>query len=288
MQKVTYINSRGESITFCNSAPFILSKIEGTGGVDTEIQTTKAPYQDGSTLHDVILGNRVISIEGAVIGRDREDMYEKRQKLSRILNPKLAGTLRYENDAVVKEIKAVPEQSPSFKERYSNNQLFLISILCPSPFWLDEYESKEEIALWVGDIEFPIEIPIEGIEMGHRESNLIVNIHNKGDVPCGMKIEFKALASVVNPSLFNIYTREFIKIKRTLQAGDKLVVDTTFGHKRVELIKNGVSTNVFNYIDLESTFLQLEPGDNLYRYDAESGIDNLEVSIYYKPQYVGV
>lgn len=54
------------------------------------------------------------------------------------------------------------------------------------------------------------------------------------------------------------------------------------------LRNGGVKTNVFNYIDLDSTFLQLAPGDNLLRYDAESGIENLDVAIYYRPQYVGV
>jgi hypothetical protein len=45
---------------------------------------------------------------------------------------------------------------------------------------------------------------------------------------------------------------------------------------------------VFNYIDLQTTFLQLDIGDNLLRYDAESGLDNLEVAIYFTPKYVGV
>ncbi len=289
VQKLTFTNSRGETIEFGNSAPYVLSNIEGTGGVETEIQTTKAPFQDGSTLHDVILQTRAISIEGAVIGKSREDMYMQRQKLARVLNPKLgAGVLRYQNDAGIKEIEAVAEQSPVFKERHSNNNLFLVSLVCPSPFWLDQYEAKEEIAAWLGDVQFPFEITSEGAVMGHRESNLIVNVNNTGDVDCGMRIEFKALASVTNPSLLDVNTREFIKIKQTLQSGDKLTICTSFGKKKVELYRGGVISNVFNFIDLDSTFLQLAPGDNLLRYDAEAGIDNLEVSIYYRPQYVGV
>ncbi len=73
--------------------------------------------------------------------------------------------------------------------------------------------------------------------MGHRVSNLIVNINNTGAVECGMKIQFKALATVVNPSLFNVNTREFIKINRTLSAGDVLEVTTEFSNKRIELVK---------------------------------------------------
>lgn len=51
---------------------------------------------------------------------------------------------------------------------------------------------------------------------------------------------------------------------------------------------NGTKINVFNYIDLASEFLQLKVGDNLLRYDAEKGLDNLEMALYYKPLYIGV
>lgn len=85
--------------------------------------------------------------------------------------------------------------------------------------------------------------------MGHRESSLIVNMNNSGDVECSMRVEFTALASVVNPSILNIYTQEYIKVKRTLQSRDKLIISTYFANKRVELIRNGITTNVFNYID---------------------------------------
>lgn len=291
MQKLTFTNSRGESIVFGNSAPYILSKIEGTGGTSTSIKTTKSPGQDGSTVHEVTLDERPLPMEGAIIARTPEEMYSLRKELSRVLNPKNgAGILKYENDAGVYEIKAIAEESPVFKEKHdsSRKQLFMITFLAPNPYWLDIYESKEEIAQWMGDFQFNFEIQSDGIEMGHRESSLIVNIDNKGDVTCGMRIEFKALASVINPSLFNIYTREYIKVKRTLEFGDKLTINTKFGNKKVELLRNGVITNVFNYIDLSSTFLQLEVGDNLLRYDAESGIENLDVAIYYRPLYAGV
>ncbi|WP_219670879.1 phage distal tail protein, partial [Clostridioides difficile] len=114
---------------------------------------------------------------------------------------------------------------------------------------------KEEVALWVGDFEFTLEISNEGIEMGHRVSNLICNVVNNGDVECGMKIQFKALATVDNPSLFNVNTREYIKINRTLEAGDLLEITTEFANKRIELVKSNYERiNVFNWIDLDSEF----------------------------------
>lgn len=289
MQKVIFTNSRGKSITLFNTRPFILVKIGGTGSPQTTILTTKANGQDGKTHHGTLFEERIIPIEGAIVGNNKEDMYRKRQELCSIFNPKISGKLTYVNDAGEHTIDCIVESSPAFKDPFSNMQEFLIQLYCANPYWQDIQESKEEIALWVGDFKFPLEIPPEGILMGHRESNLIVNIFNKGDVECGMRIEFSALATVVNPSILNVYTQKYIKVKRTLVAGDKLIINTDFGNKKVEMIKsNGLINNVFNWIDLRSEFLQLDVGDNLLRYDAEQGIDNLEVSIYYKPLYIGV
>jgi hypothetical protein len=124
--------------------------------------------------------------------------------------------------------------------------------------------------------------------MGHREPSLIVNVLNEGDVETGMRVDFKALASVENPSILNINTQEFIKINKIMDAGEIISVTTNYGSKKVESYLSGVTTNAFNYIDLGTTFLQLNVGDNLFRYDAETGIENLEVSIYFTPQYLGV
>jgi hypothetical protein len=289
MQKVIYTNSRGQSIELKNSAPFLLEKIDGTGGTKTTLLTTKSPGQDGKSYHGTLLEERTLNITCAICGTSLEDIGIKKRQICSIFNPKLNGKLTYINSSGTHTIDAVVQDSPTFKDRVATIQEFLVQLFCPDPFWADLQEAKEEIANWIGDFEFDLEIGEDGIEMEHRESSLIVNVNNTGDVECGMRIEFTSLATVVNPSLFNVYTREFIKIKRTLQAGDKLIINTSFANKTVELIKsNGVVQNVFNWIDLASDFLQLVVGDNLLRYDAEQGIDNLDVAIYHKTLYLGV
>jgi phage-related protein len=286
MQKLIFVNSKGQSITIGNTAPFILSNFD-QGTPEATFLTTKSPGQDGKSYHGTLLEERNPIIEGTILGSSTEDMFAKRKLLSSIFNPKDTGTLTYINDVKTYEIDCVV-QSLTPKDKYEPAQEFQIQLFCPDPYWENPQETKEEIALWMGDYEFPFEITADGVQMGHRVSNLIVNANNPGDAECGMRVEFTALASVVNPSILNVYTQEFIKVKKTLVAGDKLVINTEFGHKKVEMIHNGVSTNVFNYIDLQTTFLQLAVGDNLLRYNAESGIDNLECAIYFTPKFVVV
>jgi hypothetical protein len=42
------------------------------------------------------------------------------------------------------------------------------------------------------------------------------------------------------------------------------------------------------YKDIDSKWLQLEVGDNHFRYNADEGIDNLEVFVFFNNQFLEV
>lgn len=279
--KLIYENEKGQSIEFSIWSPFFLEDFNGLDGLRSNIYTNKGMEQDGEIFISSNLDKRNIVIQGRI--KDNA-MYNKPRMIS-VLNPKLSGKLTVVDGEVTKYIKCYIEQAPTI----SNDTLpkFVLSLLCPNPFFYDK-EVNVEVALWKGDFQFPLVIPEDGFIFGHREPNLIVNVINESDLSCPLRIEFKALGTVINPSLFNVNTREFVRINKVIDAGEVITVTTDFGNKKVQSYINGVSRNAFNYIDLNSTFLQLDVGDNLFRYDAEQNIDNLEVSIYYKPQFLGV
>jgi hypothetical protein len=103
-----------------------------------------------------------------------------------------------------------------------------------------------------------------------------------------MRIVFRALGELENPQLFNVNTREYMKLNYTMQGGDVITVDTSYGAKNIILTRNGVETNIYRYMDVDSTFLQLDIGDNIFRYDADDGLSNLEVTVYFSQKYLGV
>jgi hypothetical protein len=45
--------------------------------------------------------------------------------------------------------------------------------------------------------------------------------------------------------------------------------------------------NAFNLLDIGSTFMQLAVGENTLRYDAETNLESLEVTVIYSPSYLG-
>jgi hypothetical protein len=286
LKKVIYTNSQGLELDI-SSSPFVLSKIDNNNSVN--IYNTKGMNQDGSTYLGNTLDKRDITLEIAIVCNTEEELIKYKSTINKIFNPKFGeGYLVYKDDVKERKVKCIVNKLPYFSSINNRATNCLIGLTANNPFWTDILESKEEIALWKGDFEFELELTEEGIEMGHREPSLIVNVNNSGDIECGMRVDFKALATVINPSILNINTQEYIKVNKTMTAGEIISVSTYFGNKKITSTLNGVISNVFNYIDFQSTFLQLDVGDNLIRYNADTGLDNLEVTIYYIPQYLGV
>lgn len=252
--------------------------------------------QDGKTYLGNTLDIRDISLTLAVMSSNEEESITYRNRVNKVFNPKVnEGWLIYKDNLKERKIKCIVNKIPYWdKESDIYLQTCLISLTANNPYWTDLLESKEEIALWIGSFSFSadgsdgLELVEGGIEFGYRAPSLIVNTNNTGDVECGMRIEFKALATLTNPSLLNVNTGEYIKVIKGMVAGEVISVSTYFGDKKITSTINGVTTNIFNYIDFNSTFLQLDVGDNLMRYNADTGIDNLEVSIYYMPMFLGV
>jgi Phage tail protein len=284
MQRIIYTNARGQSVELKSSAPFLLQSIDGLGDVDADIQTQKAPFQDGSTYIDSVLQERPISLE-VVILADKSTLLEKRQYLASVFNPKLGkGVLRYENGETIREIEAVPEGVPVFPSGRENRgpifQKAIVNLLCPNPYWKSTEITEEPT------FEPLFAFPFEGVfEMGmQRDQRIIVN---DGDAPAPLYIEFHGPA--INPIITNKTTGEFIKVNQTLQEGEVMRIDTTPGNKSVYFVQpDGTERNVFNWIDLNSSFFQLVVGENEIEYSADSDIQGAIVIIRYRKLYNAV
>lgn len=292
-EKLTYTNELGYSLEFSTSSVFycnVSKDATGLSGVENKIYSTNSAQQHGDTFTGLRIEARDITIKGAINTRDKARAIEMRRKALRILNPELKGVLKYEYQGFTKVIEVRIDDKPDFYKK----KVFLeydIAFKALNPFWKNETETKEEIASWVGAWEFPTEIDEDSTDsmvFGYREESVIVNCYNAGDVSTGMRIKFTALGVLENPILLNVETGEFIQINRTMQAGDVITVNTEYGNKGAVLERNGEVIDCFKDIDVDSTFMELGIGDNIYRYDATNGVDNLEVSIYYNPQYLGV
>lgn len=281
--KLIYINEKGISIEIKYSYPYFFQTILGEDGLKSEISTYTNYNQDGCFINNQKLAYRDIEITGILRGDTKEEELIKREKLLKVFNPKLKGKLIYENGNMKRLIECVVEEGPKFSARNVYKQKnFIISLLCPNPYWKDFYEGNEIVSTWIGGWKFKFKLPFRFKQRGESRKN----IYNEGHVETPVEIIFKGPA--VNPCVINHATGEFIKVERTLTTDDTLYITTEFGNKKVEIERNGVRNNAFNYIDLDSTFFQLKVGDNMIEYTTDNDLEPQSVEIRYRNRYLGV
>lgn len=287
MESIVFINKNGESINFGSEIGLI--SVDGLGDVEAENQTQKAPFQDGTTFIDSLLGERVITIEFIIEGKNYKDVMNKRSLISRITNPKLGlGVLRYQSYGE-REINAVASMVPAFPDgsnnRGSTYQKGMISFLCPDPYWLEE-EQINQLVVWEGGLEFPLELPTLFANLSQNKSKLLFN---GGDEEAPIQIVFNGPATAPI-RISNITSGKYIEINQSLVAGERLEINTAFGKKRVEkVLGHGSRQNAFHYIQVpESEFFGLRTGNNLIDYFTGADYEQAGVTISWRERFLSV
>lgn len=285
MRKLTFTNSKDESIVLGYYTNYLINSVDGLGEVDAEVDTVQAPYVDGASYIDTMLSMRSISIEGTFRQLNSPELYTNRRNLQHVFNPKLGlGTLKYEDEGLVRVIDAVADGSPAFADRGEEKfQKFQINLLCPDPYWRDPNQVSRALTAYKGYFTLPFKLPFKLGKQGDRTTLI-----NDGDVPAPVSIDLQGPAT--NPQIRNATTGEFIKINTSIAADEILHIDTTPRHKRIEIYRGDIALNGFGYFDYAggATFWQLEPGENDVEYYADSGNRDGVVAVAWSNRYVGI
>lgn len=280
------------TLDMVSTPDFILNSVDW-GAVESTHHSFKYVNQIGVYVTGTSLETRSVTIQGWVIAENESMMTIRKTTLNRFFNPQQAVDLFYK-DYVLRFL-------PNTSIRYStviaeNNEVickFKVEGYCPDPLFSEQVESKVAAASTQAMFHFPLIIsetpnPPGGIIFGLRQPSLIVTVTNNGAVDVGMKIVFRASGTLTNPSLIEVNTQKFFKVNKTMVVGEEITIDTIIGEKKIEGYLNGITSNYFKYRDLDSEWLQLKVGDNLFRYDADQNVGNLEVYIYYNNKYLEV
>lgn len=272
-----------------NDSELVLDEAD-LGTVEGTHHSYKYVSQVGVYIDSTTLEQRVVAISGWVIGNTYDELKANKQVLNKLINP------LHTIEAVVQD-KYKLTFKPDFSVKYSvsykeNNEVlckFLIQGTCSDPMFTTKDKQTALIASIIPKFRFPLVIPQNnGILMGLREPSLLATLNNGGDIDTGLLITFSCTSTVTNPSLLNVDTREFIKINKTMSAGEQIIVSTGSGEKYIKGIVSGEVSNYFKYMDFDSTWLQLHTGENILKYDADDNVDGLEVLISFLPKYLEV
>ena len=280
------------TLDMVSTPDYVLDSVDW-GVIESTHHSYKYVNQIGVYITGSSLETRSVEIVGWVIASSEREMTSRKAFLNSFFNPQQSVDLFYKDYV----LRFLPNTSVKYSANIAeNNEVmckFKIDGLCPDPLFSKKNEDKVNAASTVGLFRFPLTIPARnnsqhGAIFGLRQPSLIVAITNSGAVSVGMRIVFKAKGTLVNPSLTNVNTQKFFKINKTMQAGETVEVNTIIGEKSIQGEMNGIVSNYFKYRDLDSEWLQLDVGDNLLRYDADSNVGNLEVYIYFNNKYLEV
>lgn len=265
------------------------------GQVNSTHHQYKYVNQVGVYVTGTSLETRDVSVTGWIIASSEQQMTSRKKMLNRFVNPQQPITLKYKSYKVTFNPNGSIRYGASYAENNDVVCKFMIEGLCPDPMFSNENPDKVAAASTIPMFHFPMILNNTTqnkpqVVFGVRQPSLIIDIYNRGDVPTGMTIIFKALGTVTGPKLVDVQTQEFFRVNKTLSAGEEVEVNTNVGSKKIvgRTDTSGEETNYFKYRDLDSTWLQLNVGDNILRYDADSGIDNLEVYVYFSNKYLEV
>lgn len=276
------------------TAPGYILKSVDWGTIKGTHNTYKYLNQIGVSVNNTSLGTRDIVIEGWIVAQHERDMTEKKSALNAFINPQEPLDLLYDDY----KIQFNPDNTVKYSINYAENNdvvcKFQIVGTAHDPMFVDSIENRLNFATTTAGFHFPLvispQLPEGGVVFGSRTDSLIATVINKGSVPTGMRIVFKAKGSVSNPKLINVETQEQLLIRKDLVAEEEIEINTVVGSKRVRgrIGETSPFTNYFVYKTLDSSWIQLAVGKNLFRYDADSGLDNLEVFVYFQNRFLEV
>lgn len=209
----------------------------------------------------------------------------------RVINPKTYNSntdkrgellIYYTNDYKKYRIYGKVEDSAEFNDRKNNHDTATISFYCQDPYWLDEKGKDIEIKSITGGLKFGLILPTTFSNVSFYKE-----LDNEGDVEAPVQIEY--IGPAKNPRVTNETTGEYIQVNMEIGEKEKLVINTQEGKETVNLITPHETKDVYNNINLDSTFFKLIVGKNLIKYssDIEGAKDKVAIKNYTN-KYVGV
>lgn len=286
---ITCTNKDGVSVTFTERGftPFLLCKAEGVYDAENNITVSENTMNDGATYQGMVVKKRNI----VLTVKDTTSHVYNRNLLAALFKSKEEGTLVFSEDENTRMITYYVEKMTSDGAPF--NRTYIISLLCPDPFFYAMNDARVQMAAWLSGFEFSHQFRAEGEELGYRSNVRIQNIINENAADgVGMTIIIDSLGEVQNPSVTRVESDESIRIGTTnkpfnMVAGDRLRITTGDNNKHIYYTHNGVEEEVNHYLAEDSVFIQLMRGNNNIGYNAEVGVDSMTVTVSYRFKYEG-
>ena len=271
-----YVNENGESITFTYNAGFLINKPVGIDTLQVSLSQATGIDQVGATIQSANVQPRPVTVSGILVG---EFLKNNKEKLLSVVRPDLTAKL-YANDYY---LNVRPTSTPTI-DPTAKFAKFQFSVLAAYPYWQKDENAKVELSSIEYGFKFPWNISRE-YYFGKIVEAQFFNIVNRGQIPVPFTATFFARGDCVNPKITNVNTGKFMAINKTLVAGERVVVEIT--HERT-YVTSSADGDIRGALSLKSTLNKLEVGDNVLKPEADEGKSQLEVSLDFATEIVGI
>jgi hypothetical protein len=271
-----YVNNNGDSVVFDFNGGYLINKPNGIDTLAVNLSQAKGINQTGATIQSTNIQPRPVTITGFFVG----DMQsENKERLISVVRPDIGGKL-YADDFY---LNVWPTATPTIEAK-QHSARFQFSLLAAYPYWCKD-DSVSKVLSGVQNLfKFPWNIS-KSYQFGQIMETKFMNVFNGGQVPIPYTATFIAKGEVVNPKITNATTGKFLLVKKTLVAGERLVVKIT--HDRT-YVTSSVDGDCRGALSLSSNMFELGVGDNVLKPEAENGLSNMQVDIDFAIEIVGI
>lgn len=279
--KLIYQTSEGQ-IEFSIDSGYIIEKFDSPTNQNVKMNTSTGARSIGDKLESQQVEGKIMTIRGVLMG----DAAAKRKKMLHIIAPLMKGTLIF-NDKYTLDV--YPKETPTV-ERYSDHPAFSFILYAPYPYWRTKDGSTVMLLGLQKHFRFPWNISDPSpFRFSTFTKTAYTNVYNAGDAPTQWKATILAKTALRNPVVENITTGDYVKVFCTLDIGEQLCIDTRGDEITVTLIDaDGVETDGFMHLDINSTAFVLGVGDNLIRTGADGESYAMYATMEYRTNVAGV
>jgi hypothetical protein len=293
-------NHLNESLTLELLRPeqsgFIVLRIDGLGPPKAEISLTERAGIDGSLYNsgraaprNIVLGLRFYP------GQNIEALRQQSYKYFPLNKP-----ITFEVQAANRTAHATAYVEANEPNIFSSEEGCVITLVFPDSYLFDIVGSLTVFSSKTSKFEFPwsnesTDDPL--LEMSELNMETTKVVIYEGDVSVGMLLHIHATGSASGFVLTDTITLETLEIDSAklvsttgddIIEGDDIWISTVKGNKYAILIRGATTYNILNCLGISPVWFQLDKGDNVYAYTADSGLTDLQFEIFNDIAYEGI
>ena len=276
-------NKYKQQIELTHNRNYSISEITGFDPAEANINSSHNAGADGAVYNSSYIKEREITITLNInypAEQNRVDLYK-------YFKTKFPVRLYYKTS--LRDVYIDGYVTNIDVSYFDQKQIVQIAVKCTLPHLIGINKTEKEFANVVALFEFPFTIEAAGIPFSELLPYSETNIVNYGDIDAGTIIRIHATGSVLNPTIYNVKTNEFLKINIEMEAGDEIFINTTRGEKEITLLRSGVESGIVGLLEEGSTWFQLSPGDNVFTLStSDHDLSNCFVTFEFNQLYQGV